>query len=63
MGLGKKEKWPNGGSSQSQSAGWMRPHATTMKPTGTGGWTDGQDHVLGQADALTKDKEIRYEPF
>ena len=32
----------------------MGPHATTIKPTGTGEWTDGQDHVLSQADALTK---------
>ena len=54
------KKWPNGGSSQSIAL--LNRRAMTLKLTGTGGQADrqtdrqtgGQDHVLSQADALTK---------
>ena len=50
------QKWPHGGSSQ--SVAYLQHHAKTLKLTGTDGqadrMTDGQDHVLSQADALTK---------
>ena len=52
------EKWPNG--SSSQSVAQLRLCTKTMKLTGTGGQTDGQtggqDHILNQADALTKNR-------
>ena len=47
-----EKKWPHGGSSQSVAQ--LQRRVTTLKLTGTGGRTDGQDHVLSQADALTK---------
>ena len=47
-----KEKLPHGGSSQ--SVVYLQRRTTAMKLTGTDRRTDGQDHVLSQADALTK---------
>ena len=53
------KKWPHGGSSQSVAQ--LQHHSMILKLTGitgTGGQTDKQadrqDHVLSQADALTK---------
>ena len=56
---GCHKRWPLGGRSQ------IRRPATILKLTGTGGQTDrqtdrqtdGLDHVLSQADALTKNYE------
>ena len=57
------QKWPHGGSSQSVAK--LQRCVTTLKLNGTDGQagrqagrqTDRQDHVLSQADALTK-KEL-----
>ena len=50
------KKWPHGGSSQSVAQ--LQRRTMAMKLTGTDRQadrqTDGQDHVLSQADALTK---------
>ena len=45
------KEWPHRGSSQ--SVAYLRCRAMTLKLTGTHRQTDGQDHVLSQADALT----------
>ena len=43
----------------SQSVALLQQRATTLKLTGTDRRTDAQDHVLSQADALTKNEQYQ----